>query len=38
MELDNASRGAALDLPAVVKAAEKTTHAEDTAIFKRAKR
>ena len=33
MELDNASRGAALDLAAVVSAAEKTAHAEDTAIF-----
>ena len=33
MELDNASRGAVLDLPAVVSAAEKTAHAEDTAIF-----
>ncbi len=33
MELDNASRGAVLDLPAVVSAAKKTAHAEDTAIF-----
>lgn len=33
MELDNASRGALLDLPAVVSAAEKAAHAEDTAIF-----
>ncbi len=33
MELDNASRGAVLDLPAVVNAAEKAAHAEDTAIF-----
>lgn len=33
MELDNASRGAALDLPAVVSAATKAAHAEDTAIF-----
>jgi uncharacterized linocin/CFP29 family protein len=33
MELDNASRGAVLDLPAVVSAAEKTAHAEDNAIF-----
>lgn len=33
MELDNASRGAVLDLPAVVSAAEKAAHAEDTAIF-----
>ena len=33
MELDNASRGAVLDLPAVVGAAEKAAHAEDTAIF-----
>jgi len=33
MELDNASRGAVLDLPAVVSAAEKTARAEDTAIF-----
>src|ERR1700687_6167402 len=32
-ELDNASRGAVLDLPAVVSAAEKAAHAEDTAIF-----
>jgi len=31
--LDGASRGAVLDLPAVVGAAEKTAHAEDTAIF-----
>jgi uncharacterized linocin/CFP29 family protein len=33
MELDGASRGAALDLPAVVSAAEKAARAEDTAIF-----
>lgn len=33
MELDGASRGALLDLPAVVSAAEKAAHAEDTAIF-----
>ncbi len=33
MELDNASRGAVLDLPAVVAAAEQAAHAEDTAIF-----
>ncbi len=33
MELDNASRGAVLDLPAVVQAAEKAAKAEDTAIF-----
>lgn len=33
MELDNASRGAVLDLPAVVTAAKMTAHAEDTAIF-----
>ncbi len=33
MELDNASRGAVLDLPTVVSAAEKAAHAEDTAIF-----
>jgi len=33
MELDNASRGAVLDLPAVVIAAEKTAQAEDSAIF-----
>ena len=33
MELDNASRGAVLDLAAVVSAAEKTAHAEDNAIF-----
>ena len=33
MELDNASRGAVLDLAAVVTAAEKTAHAEDGAIF-----
>ena len=33
MALDNASRGAVLDLAAVVSAAEKTAHAEDTAIF-----
>lgn len=33
MELDNASRGAVLDLPAVVSAAEQTAHAEDNAIF-----
>jgi uncharacterized linocin/CFP29 family protein len=33
MELDNASRGAVLDLAAVVSAAERTAHAEDNAIF-----
>jgi uncharacterized linocin/CFP29 family protein len=33
MDLDNASRGAVLDLPTVVNAAEKAAHAEDTAIF-----
>jgi uncharacterized linocin/CFP29 family protein len=33
MDVDNASRGAVLDLPSVVSAAEKTAHAEDTAIF-----
>jgi uncharacterized linocin/CFP29 family protein len=33
MELDNASRGAVLDLPTVVSAAEQAAHAEDTAIF-----
>ena len=33
MELDNVSRGALLDLPAVVSAAEKAAHAEDTAVF-----
>jgi uncharacterized linocin/CFP29 family protein len=33
MVLDGASRGAMLDLPAVVRAAEKTAFAEDTAIF-----
>ncbi len=33
MDLDNASRGAVLDLPSVVRAAEKTAHAEDTVIF-----
>jgi uncharacterized linocin/CFP29 family protein len=33
MELDTASRGAVLDLAAVVSAAEKTAHAEDNAIF-----
>lgn len=33
MELDNASRGALLDLPPVISAAEKAAHAEDTAIF-----
>jgi len=33
MELDTASRGAVLDLPAVISAAEKTAHAEDSAIF-----
>ena len=33
MELDNASRGAVLDLPAVVSVAEKAAHAEDTAVF-----
>jgi len=32
-EIDDASRGAALDLAAVVAAAEKTAHAEETAIF-----
>lgn len=33
MEIDNAARGAILDLPAVVSAAEKAAHAEDTMIF-----
>ena len=33
MELDNASRGAVVDLAAVVSAAEKTARAEDHAIF-----
>ncbi len=33
MELDSASRGAVLDLPTVVGAAEQAAHAEDTAIF-----
>ena len=33
MEIDNASRGAVLDLPAVVSVAEKAAHAEDTAVF-----
>jgi len=33
MELDNASRGAVLDLAPVVSAAEKTAHAEDNTIF-----
>ena len=33
MELDTASRGAVLDLPAVVRAAKKIAHAEDNAIF-----
>lgn len=33
MELDNASRGAVLELAAVVSAAEKTAHAEDNVIF-----
>jgi uncharacterized linocin/CFP29 family protein len=33
MQLDNASRGAVVDLAAVVSAAEKTAHAEDNAIF-----
>jgi uncharacterized linocin/CFP29 family protein len=33
MELDNASRGAVIDLAPVVSAAEKMAHAEDTAIF-----
>ena len=33
MELDNASRGAVLDLAPVVSAAEKTAHAEDNSIF-----
>jgi uncharacterized linocin/CFP29 family protein len=33
MELDNAARGAALDLKPVVAAAEKIAHAEDRAIF-----
>ena len=32
-DLDNASRGAVLELPAVVSAAEQTAHAEDSAIF-----
>lgn len=34
MDLDNASRGAVLDLRGVVSAAEKAARAEDTAIFK----
>jgi uncharacterized linocin/CFP29 family protein len=33
MELDNASRGAVLNLTEVVSAAEKTAHAEDNVIF-----
>lgn len=33
LELDNAARGAVLELPAVVSAAEKAAHAEDDAIF-----
>ncbi len=33
MELDNAARGAAIDLKPVVAAAEKVAHAEDRAIF-----
>ena len=33
MDLDNASRGAVLDLAAVVSAAERTAHAEDEVIF-----
>jgi uncharacterized linocin/CFP29 family protein len=33
MEIDNASRGAVLDLAAVVSAAEETAHAEESAIF-----
>ena len=33
MELDNAARGAILDLAAVVSAAEKTAYAEDNAVF-----
>lgn len=33
MDLDNASRGAVLDLPSVVSAAEQAAHAEDNAIF-----
>jgi uncharacterized linocin/CFP29 family protein len=33
MEIDNASRGAVVDLAAVVSAAEKTAHAEENAIF-----
>jgi uncharacterized linocin/CFP29 family protein len=33
MELDNTSRGAVLELAAVVSAAEKTAHAEDNVIF-----
>ena len=33
LKLDEASRGAVLDLGAVVSAAEKTAHAEDAAIF-----
>lgn len=33
MEIDCACRGAVLDLPEVVAAAEKTAHAEETAIF-----
>lgn len=33
MALDNASRGAVLDLPMVVEAAEKAAHAEDAVVF-----
>jgi len=33
MELDNASRGATLDLEPVVRAAERSAHAEEQAIF-----
>ena len=33
MEIDNAARGAVLDLAPVVSAAEKVAHAEDSAIF-----
>ena len=33
MEIDGACRGAILELPEVVAAAEKTAHAEETAIF-----
>src|SRR5262249_33990356 len=33
MELDNAARGAVLELEPVVSAAEKVAHAEDTVVF-----